>query len=208
MKRTFPICFVILAFVLALSAQTVQTHNEELRGRPSFQGKVIANLPQKTPVQILGQDGDWLLVQSAEYVGWIFAATVEPRSPATANTPVSPIRPAEAEADRPSGIVVVERREPTKADVVTATAAIADDSLPEATGLCKDGTVTYSKEKKGACSDHGGIADWFADAPEKSSPSPSPSQAPAGGPVKVKGYYRKDGTYVPPYTRSAPRRRP
>jgi hypothetical protein len=28
----------------------------------------------------------------------------------------------------------------------------------------------------------------------------------AGGPVQVKGYYRKNGTYVQPHTRSAPRR--
>ena len=28
----------------------------------------------------------------------------------------------------------------------------------------------------------------------------------SGGPVQVKGYTRKDGTYVKPHTRSAPRR--
>ncbi len=28
----------------------------------------------------------------------------------------------------------------------------------------------------------------------------------SGGPVRVKGYYRKDGTYVAPHTRSRPRR--
>jgi len=34
---------------------------------------------------------------------------------------------------------------------------------------------------------------------------PSTTTSP-GGPVQVKGYYRKDGTYVRPHTRSAPRR--
>lgn len=29
----------------------------------------------------------------------------------------------------------------------------------------------------------------------------------SGGPVQVKGYYRKNGTYVRPHTRSAPRRK-
>lgn len=38
------------------------------------------------------------------------------------------------------------------------------------------------------------------------SSSNSPSRLP-GTEVKVKGYYRKDGTYVRPHTRSAPRRR-
>lgn len=41
---------------------------------------------------------------------------------------------------------------------------------------------------------------------DRSTPFTTPS---AGGykPVSVKGYYRKDGTYVRPHTRSAPRRR-
>ena len=42
-----------------------------------------------------------------------------------------------------------------------------------------------------------------------SSPSYSPSYSSGSlgsGPVRVKGYYRKDGTYVRPHTRSRPRR--
>jgi hypothetical protein len=33
------------------------------------------------------------------------------------------------------------------------------------------------------------------------------SKSSSGGTVQVKGYYRKDGTYVKPHTRSAPKRR-
>lgn len=42
-----------------------------------------------------------------------------------------------------------------------------------------------------------------------SHPSSSSPAQPTGGyrPVSVKGYYRKNGTYVKPHTRSAPRRR-
>jgi hypothetical protein len=39
------------------------------------------------------------------------------------------------------------------------------------------------------------------------SPSSSYTPAPADGTVNVKGYYRKDGTYVHPHTRSAPSRK-
>jgi hypothetical protein len=39
-------------------------------------------------------------------------------------------------------------------------------------------------------------------------PDPAPSYSPStGGTVHVRGYYRKDGTYVRPHTRSSPRRR-
>lgn len=37
--------------------------------------------------------------------------------------------------------------------------------------------------------------------------SSSSSHTPGSGTVNVKGYYRKDGTYVRPHTRSAPKRR-
>lgn len=41
-----------------------------------------------------------------------------------------------------------------------------------------------------------------------SSPATAASPAPAtGGPVHVRGYYRRDGTYVRPHSRSRPRRR-
>jgi endonuclease YncB( thermonuclease family) len=40
------------------------------------------------------------------------------------------------------------------------------------------------------------------------SPQPSnTSQSPSGGTVNVQGYYRKDGTYVKPHTRKAPKRK-
>lgn len=40
----------------------------------------------------------------------------------------------------------------------------------------------------------------------RSTYTPSSSTS-SGGSVSVKGYYRKDGTYVKPHTRSAPKRR-
>lgn len=38
-------------------------------------------------------------------------------------------------------------------------------------------------------------------------PKTKPNDATTGGSVSVKGYYRKDGTYVKPHTRSTPSRR-
>ena len=46
----------------------------------------------------------------------------------------------------------------------------------------------------------------YSSTNSSSSSSYRPSTG-SGGPVHVNGYYRKDGTYVRPHTRSAPRRR-
>lgn len=83
-----------------------------------------------------------------------------------------------------------------------------------ATALCNDGTVSYSANRQGTCSHHGGVDKWLdgsttSDEPTSTYTPRYPSSDTSDRPktVQVDGYYRKDGTYVRPHTRSAPRRR-
>lgn len=39
--------------------------------------------------------------------------------------------------------------------------AASADEAAGATGKCKDGTYTHAKQRKGACSRHGGVEEWL-----------------------------------------------
>lgn len=72
-----------------------------------------------------------------------------------------------------------------------------------ATGKCNDGTYTKAQSQQGACSSHGGVAQWFATsaparpapaAPPPAAPAPAPAAAPAGAPADATALCN-DGTY-------------
>lgn len=56
-------------------------------------------------------------------------------------------------------------------------APVAANAPANATGRCKDGSYTTASSKRGACSGHGGLATWSADAAK--TPSQPRSTAPA-----------------------------
>lgn len=69
--------------------------------------------------------------------------------------------------------------------------------------VCADGSLSHSGGIQGACSHHGGLAGGSSSSSYPSGSSYSSSGGSTGD-VYVHGYYRKDGTYVHPYTRRAP----
>ena len=62
-------------------------------------------------------------------------------------------------------------------------AAAAEGQAPQgSTGECKDGSYTSAPSKRGACSGHGGVKEWYegkAAAPAASTPAPTKAAAPA-----------------------------
>ncbi len=55
--------------------------------------------------------------------------------------------------------------------------AAQEESSGPATGLCKDGTETTGKSKRGACRGHDGVKEWYADKEKEESAAKSKSKS-------------------------------
>jgi len=210
-----PIVFAILLsaiFVVAAAGQTVSlSQAADLKGIPSFDGKTIGTLENGTTVEVIEQRGNWILVQSPETVGWLYVFFVKQNSTVTWPVKAEPV--FERDGLRNSRLVQsLSATSGQSSSSSSASSAVAQDRpptiSPRATAKCKDGTYSYVVEVEKRCVDNGGIEinmDRQDDA--RSTGTARPSSSSPGGPVKVDGYYRKDGTYVRPHTRRTPRSR-
>lgn len=82
-------------------------------------------------------------------------AAASKSAPAATGTPAAPApAPAATPKSAPAGNAPAAS---SKAESVARPAGAPAD----ATGKCKDGTFTTSKTHTGACSHHGGVAEWF-----------------------------------------------
>lgn len=63
------------------------------------------------------------------------------------------------------------------------------------TGLCKDGSYTSTETKKGACSGHQGVKDWYGATAAVAAPAKTAAPAPAPEPATTKT--------TPPATKTA-----
>lgn len=85
---------------------------------------------------------------------WFAAETSQPSAPtAVTPTPAAPSTPKPAPTPAPKPAPVPSPKPATTAAPAGAPAG--------ATARCKDGTYSMSKTHSGACSHHGGVAEWY-----------------------------------------------
>jgi hypothetical protein len=86
------------------------------------------------------------------------APTTSPKAtaPAPSATPTNPPPPPAPAATAPPKTAT-----PTNTQAPTATKTAPADAPQGATAKCKDGTYSKAQQHRGACSRHGGVAEWY-----------------------------------------------
>lgn len=143
--------FILIAFFLSLTinAQDIVryvTANLNMRSEPNTKSCIITTIPKGTSVTI--EDNckcTWIPIRYKGYIGYVSTKYLS-KHKISSNTarPVGKIRYYKNSRN--------ERvQSPTKYTSVPA----------GATALCRDGTYSFSRSRRGTCSHHGGVQKWL-----------------------------------------------
>lgn len=145
-----------LFFSVVLSAQTIKytSTNLNLRSGPSTSYSVLTTIPLGTGI-VMAEECDcfWIKVQYNGVVGYVSSNYLTFR-----------------QSIRNQNQYTTTNQWNTNSTVKYYTNSVGRkvqsptyyDSAPtNATALCRDGTYSFSQSRRGTCSRHGGVAQWF-----------------------------------------------
>lgn len=161
MKR-FLLCLSVLLTVFNINVAAYVryvTINLNLRYGPGVEYKIITSLPKGTPVSIDEYcDCKWVLVEYGGNIGYI-------------STKYLSSNPPRKEIKRKTRILTYNTyttthktgvRYYTNVNGYRVQSPTYYNSAPAgATALCRDGTYSFSRNRRGTCSHHGGVAKWL-----------------------------------------------
>lgn len=150
-KILFLLIQIILAFSLnaqeTIHQDTIRyvTTNLNLRTAPNTTSSIITQIPKGTPVTI-DEDCDckWIPVSYNGKIGYVSTKYLSKQKVEYSNRVSGPIK-----------YYTNSRGERVQSPTHYNSAP------PGATALCRDGTYSYSRSRRGTCSHHGGVAKWL-----------------------------------------------
>lgn len=169
MKRILSILnLLLLTYVLSAQGVRYTTANLNLRLMPTTSARVITVIPKGTPVA-LDDDCDckWIPVSYNGLVGYVSSSYLSKVKPTYSTSSNSTVEYSQASsnytypqksANHPIGRV----RYYTNSSGERVQSPTYYKRTPNgATALCRDGTYSFSRSRRGTCSGHGGVARWL-----------------------------------------------
>lgn len=136
------------------------TANLNLRFGPGTNYEIITTLPKGTSVTI-DEDCDckWVAVEYRGYIGYISTTYLSKHLPSIEVKSERKIKPYKhISYNVPTSGV----RYYTNVDGYRVQSPTSYSTPPAgATALCRDGTYSFSRSRRGTCSHHGGVARWL-----------------------------------------------
>ena len=147
--KKYCIILLLLFFGFSLKAQSTFKYtstNLNLRTEPNTSSKILIVLPAGTMVKMEEDcNCEWILVSYKENIGYVYSKYLTNNKTSTSLTTQN------------SNIKYYYNSAGEKVQSPTHY-----NSPPEgATALCNDGTYSFSRNRRGTCSHHGGVAKWL-----------------------------------------------
>lgn len=142
-------------------AAVVKAQKANLRDRPSKSGSVVRTVNKGDLLALIAPipTGPWYRVRDSktDSLGWVHGNTIVLLQTAESNS--APIRPTQR--SRPP-LPPVSGRSYVNVDGVRVPSPVFSETKPAgATARCRDGSYSFSQHRRGTCSYHGGVAEWF-----------------------------------------------
>jgi hypothetical protein len=143
-------------------AVIVKAQKANLRDRPSKSGNVLTTVTKGDLLRLINATpvGPWYRVRDnrSDSEGWVHGNTIAllQTTESTSVNPTSPQRPRRTLPPATSG------RSYVNVDGVRVPSPVFSETKPAgSTARCRDGSYSFSRHRRGTCSYHGGVAEWF-----------------------------------------------
>lgn len=153
MRKQLLVLLTQILFTIVLCGQTVSKYtstNLNLRTEPNTTCKVLTVLPRGTVVTIEEDcDCEWIMVSYSGNVGYVYSKYLT-------------YEKIKYENSSYSKTVSKNKRYYTNSAGERVQSPTYYNSTPAgATAICRDGTYSFSRSRRGTCSHHGGVARWL-----------------------------------------------
>ena len=167
MKR-FLFSLVISLVALSGFAQSVRytTANLNLRTMPKTSAQVITVIPKGTPVTLDDDcECEWIPVLYNGHIGYVstnYLSVTKPAVETAAYEYKAPTQKVYTPSNSGSNRLIGSIKYYTNSRGERVQSPTRYNQPPAgATALCRDGTYSFSRNRRGTCSGHGGVAKWL-----------------------------------------------